>query len=178
MSNARQWVMVGCVVGGLGLGAWGLTKLAPPPEGADLGQRLPAYRTLALASGDSVEIREHYAGQVTLVNVWATWCIPCRAEMPGMQRTYDRLKGRGFRIAAVSVDEGAAERVTAFAEELGLTFDLLHDRSMQIQQVYQMLGVPQSFLIDKRGVIRFVALGEEPWDSPGHVARIEELLAE
>jgi cytochrome c-type biogenesis protein len=95
-----------------------------------------------------------------------------------MQRTYDRLKDRGFRIAAVSVDEGDADRVTAFAEELGLTFDLLHDRSMQIQQVYQMLGVPQSFLIDKRGVIRFVALGEEPWDSPGHVARIEELLAE
>ncbi len=178
MSSVKQWALIGCVVGGLGLGAWGLTKFAPPPEGADLGQRIPAYRTLDLASGDSVEIREHYAGQVTLVNVWATWCIPCRAEMPGMQRTYDRLKDRGFRIAAVSVDEGEADRVTAFAAELGLTFDLLHDRSMQIQQTYQMLGVPQSFLLDKRGVIRFVALGEEPWDSPEHVARIEELLAE
>jgi cytochrome c biogenesis protein CcmG/thiol:disulfide interchange protein DsbE len=178
MSQARQWILIGCIIGGLGLGAWALMQFAPPPEGADLGQRIPAYRTLALTRGDSVEIREHYAGQVTLVNVWATWCIPCRAEMPGMQRTYDRLKDRGFRIAAVSVDEGDADRVLAFAEELGLTFDLLQDRSMQIQQTYQMLGVPQSFLLDRRGVIRFIALGEEPWNSPEHVARIEALLAE
>lgn len=99
MSSLKQWALIGCVVGGLGLGTWGLTKLAPPPEGADLGQRIPAFRTLLLATGDSVEIREHYAGQVTLVNVWATWCVPCREEMPALDRLQAELGGPDFEVA-------------------------------------------------------------------------------
>jgi cytochrome c-type biogenesis protein len=96
--------------------------------------------------------------------------------MPSMERLWQEYRHRGFRIAAVSVDAGDAERVLAFAEELGLTFELLHDRSGLIQQEYRMIGVPQSFLLDRNGTIRFVALGEERWDSPEHRERIEALL--
>ncbi len=174
----RQWQMVALIIGGIALGAWGLTRYAPPPEGVEVGRRAPEYRLVDLATGDSVSLREHFAGQVTLVNVWATWCAPCRAEMPSMERTWQEFRGRGFRIAAVSVDAGNPDKVRAFADELGLTFDLLHDRSGLIQQEYRMIGVPQSFLLDRDGTIRFVALGEEHWDSAEHRGRIAALLGE
>ena len=172
----RQWPMVVAIVAGIALLGWGLTRFAPAPEGATVGSTAPDYRVLDLATGDSIGIRSHYDGQVTLLNIWATWCLPCRAEMPAMERVYRDYRDRGFRIAAVSVDEGNDGRIERFAQELGLTFDLLHDRSALIQQAYQTLGVPQSFLIDRSGTITFVTLGEEDWDTPELRERIEALL--
>jgi peroxiredoxin len=168
--------MVAAIVAGLAVGAWALVQYAPPPEGVDLGKRAPDFRVVDIASGDSISLHTRYAGQVTLVNVWATWCGPCRAEMPSMERVYQAYKDQGFSIAAVSVDEGSADKIAAFGRELALTFDLLHDRSGLIQQTYQMIGVPQSFLLDRAGRVSFVALGEEHWDSPENRARIEKLL--
>jgi cytochrome c biogenesis protein CcmG/thiol:disulfide interchange protein DsbE len=172
----RQWLMVGAIVAGLGLGAWALTRYAAPPEGPQMGQRAPDYKVLQPTTGDSIALRSHYAGHVTLVNIWATWCGPCRKEMPSMERLYQRYKDRGLRIAAVSIDEGDDAAVTAFGKDLALTFDLLHDRSGQIQQVYQTVGVPQSWLLDQRGRIVDVSIGGETWDSPEHLARIDALL--
>lgn len=172
----RQWGMVALILAGIALGAWALTRYAAPPEGAEVGRRAPGYRLVDLATGDSVDVREHFAGHVTLLNVWATWCAPCRAEMPSMERVWQDYRERGFRIAAVSVDAGNPDQVHDFAEELDLTFDLLHDRSGLIQQRYRMIGVPQSFLLDRDGTIRFVALGEEDWSSAEHRRRIEALL--
>jgi peroxiredoxin len=174
----RPWLMVGLVVAGLALGAWALVQFAPPPEGTAIGRRAPAYRLVALETGDSVDVRDHFAGHVTLLNVWATWCAPCRAEMPSMERIWNDYRDRGFRIAAVSVDVGDPAKIRAFANELGLTFDMLHDATGEIQQVYRMIGVPQSFLLDRDGTIRYMALGEEQWDTPEHRARIEGLLDE
>ena len=82
-----------------------------------------------LATGDSVSLHERYRGKVTLVNIWATWCVPCRVEMPAMEQLYDSLAPRGFAIAAVSIDEGCPDDVRAFGQELNLSFDLLQDRS-------------------------------------------------
>lgn len=174
----RQWLMVLAIVAGIALGGWALTRFAPAPEGVAVGNRAPDYRALDLASGDSVSLRDAYAGAVTLVNVWATWCAPCRAEMPSMQRVYADFKDRGLRIAAVSVDAGDPGKVRDFAATLGLTFDLLQDASGEIQQVYQMIGVPQSMLLDRDGTIAYIALGEERWDSPENRARITRLLDE
>ena len=172
----RQWLMVAAIVAGLGLGTWALTRFAAPAEGPQMGKRAPDYRVRNPATRDTVALRSHYAGHVTLVNIWATWCAPCRKEMPSMERLYQAYKDRGFRIAAVSLDEGDDAAVTAFGSELGLTFDLLHDQSGQMQQVYQTLGVPQSWLLDQNGRIVFVAIGSEEWDSAEHRARIEALL--
>ena len=172
----RQWTLVGVIVAGLGLGAWALTRYAPPPEGADVGDRAADFRTLRLTDNDSVGLRSAYAGHVTLVNIWATWCIPCRTEMPSMERAFKAYQDRGFRIAAVSIDQGDPEKVREFGLELGLTFDLLHDRSGLIQQAYAAIGVPQSVLIDRDGLIAHVSLGEELWDSPANRVIIERLL--
>ena len=175
-STARQWGYVVAILAGLGLGAWALTALAPVPEGAELGKRAPDFRALDLATGDSVSFREKYAGQVTLVNIWATWCIPCRKEMPAMQELYDRHKDQGFRIAAVSIDEGNLADVKAFVNELGLTFDILHDKSGRIEQIYRTTGVPESFLLDKDGTIIRRQIGEHPWSSPANQRLVAKLL--
>ena len=95
-----------------------------------------------------------------------------------MQRLYDSLGTRGFRIAAISIDEGSPEDVVAFTEELGLTFDILHDRSGQVERLYQTTGVPESFLLDRRGVIVKRIIGAHDWNSPANRALVERLLDE
>ena len=93
-----------------------------------------------------------------------------------MQIAFEALGPQGFRIAAVSIDDGDAEAVRAFGEELGLTFDLLQDRSLLIQQTYQTTGVPESFLIDKHGVIVKRVIGWHDWSAPANRSLIERLL--
>ncbi len=175
-SNRKQWLVVALIVGGLALGAWALSRFGGPAARVAVGEKAPDFRVLDLATGDSVDLRDHYKGKVTLVNIWATWCIPCRQEMPAMQQAWARLKYHGFAIAAVSVDEGSSEPVTRFARELGLTFDILHDRSGRIQQVYQTAGVPESFLLDEDGVIIKRVIGAHDWNSPANIALIERSL--
>ena len=177
-SNKNQWRLVAAIVAGLVVGAFALVKFAPVPEGVEVGRRAPDFRALDIASGDTVSFREKYGGQVTLVNIWATWCVPCRVEMPAMQQLYDSLAPRGFVIAAVSIDEGSPDDVRAFGREFDLSFDLLQDRSSRIQQLYQTTGVPESFLLDRRGVIVKRVIGAQDWSSPVNRALVERLLDE
>ena len=117
-------------------------------------------------------------GSVTLVIIWETWCIPCRTEMPAMQHVYEELKGQGFRSAAVSVDDDTDDVVNAFAASYQLTFDILHDRSGGIQKAYQTTGVPESFLVDRNGIIVRRVIGAHDWNSPVNRNLIERLLRE
>lgn len=171
---SKQWTAIGIVVAGLAFGAAALTWVAPD-SGVEINRPAPNFRAIDLATRDSVSL-EDYHGSVTLVNIWATWCLPCREEMPSMQRLYDSLGTRGFRIAAVSIDEGSPEDVTAFAQKLGLTFDILHDRSGSVQRLYQTTGVPESFLLDRRGVLVKRVIGAHDWSSPANMGTVERLL--
>jgi peroxiredoxin len=175
-ASSSQWKWVAAIVGGLIIGAIALVKFAPVPQGVEVGKRAPDFRALDIATGDTVSFKEKYGGQVTLVNIWATWCPPCREEMPAMQKLYDALKDKGFRIAAVSIDEGSIKDVTAFTSSLGLTFDILHDKSGKIETIYQTTGYPESFLIDKNGIIVRKQIGEHPWGSPANQRIVAELL--
>lgn len=161
----------------LGVSAWALVRYAPPPDGIRVGQRIPEYHVRRLPTSDSIGIRAAYAGHVTLINIWATWCHPCLQEMPSIERLYRAYGNRGLRVAAVSIDAAAAGPVLDFARQLDLSFDILQDPSGTIQQAYQTVGVPTSFLIDQRGRIAYVALGAEYWDSPENRARVDHLLA-
>jgi cytochrome c biogenesis protein CcmG, thiol:disulfide interchange protein DsbE len=98
--------------------------------------------------------------------------------MPSMQALYDSLAGRGFRIAAISIDEGSPEDVVAFAQKFGLTFDILHDRSGTVQRLYQTTGVPESFLLDRRGILVKRVIGAHDWSSPANRSTVERLLAQ
>jgi cytochrome c biogenesis protein CcmG, thiol:disulfide interchange protein DsbE len=172
---SKQWMAVLSVVAGLVLGGAALVKFGPQIEGVNVGKRAPDFTAVNLATGDSVRLRTEYADQVTLVNIWATWCIPCRTEMPAMERLYQLYGPKGFRIAAVSIDEGSVEDVRAFAKEFNLTFDILHDVTGEIQRSYQTTGVPESFLLDKDGVIVKRVYVHE-WDTPANQRVIAELM--
>jgi len=175
---AKQWILVLCVLGGLVLGGTALVWYGPGVSAIAAGSKAPNYEAVDLATGDSVKLRDHYRGHVVLINIWATWCIPCKIEMPAMQRVYDSLGPLGFRIAAVSIDQEGPEVVEAFTQGLGLTFDILHDRSGAIQEAYQTTGVPESFLVDTTGIIMKRVIGAHDWASAVNVALIRRLLGD
>ena len=170
----QRGLMLGSILAGIALGTWGITRHVP--EGTVTGNRLPDYRVLDLATGDSVGLRTGFAGHVTLVNLWATYCIPCRKEMPSMERLYQGYRARGFRIAAVSLDDQAPASVMEYAKELGVSFEILQDRSNLSLQQFQGIGLPYSVLLDREGRVRYVSLGAEDWNSAESRARVEALL--
>lgn len=175
---SKQWTVVGLLVAGLGLGGFALARAGRAITGVEVGNAAPDYVAVDLATGDSVSLRERYRGEVTLINIWATWCAPCREEMPAMQAAYDSLRGQGLRIAAVSIDQSDSTAVRAFVEELGLTFDILHDRSGAIQRTFQTTGVPESFLLDREGRIVRRVIGAHDWSSSINRDLIVRLLAD
>ena len=113
-----------------------------------------------------------------LLNVWATWCEPCRVEMPSLERLHRRLAGTDFRVVSVSIDEDGDSVVAAFARQLGLTFDILHDQSGAIKRAYQATGVPESWVINRDGVIIKKVIGASEWDGPVNETLIRRLLDE
>jgi thiol-disulfide isomerase/thioredoxin len=98
------------VIAGLAAGAYALVRFGPENTGVEIGKKAPDYRLVDLATGDSVSLRTLAKGDVALVNIWATWCAPCKEEMPAMQRAYVDLAPRGFRILAVSIDNAMVHR--------------------------------------------------------------------
>ncbi len=135
--------------------------------------------------GDIVRLSDH-RGHVVMVSIWATWCGPCRYEMPSMERLYNEFADEGLEILAVSIDAEAGTfdlfgrpggDIQAFADSLGLTFPLLHDPSGGIQQVYQTTGVPETFLVGRDGIIYKKVAGGTEWDAPDHQELIRRLLA-
>jgi cytochrome c biogenesis protein CcmG/thiol:disulfide interchange protein DsbE len=178
--TTRGWVIAIAAVAGIGLGAWTMSREAPVPvaDRAAIGQRPPDYVVRRLPKGDSLGLRAAFKNHVTLINLWATWCGPCREEMPSIERLYLAYRDRGFRVAAVSVDEGDEAAILTYGRDAGLTFDLFHDRSGRIQEVYRTIGLPQSFLLGRDGRVAYMAMGASEWDSPEMRLRVEQLLAQ
>lgn len=174
---SKQWMVVIGVVAALAGGAYAMVRFGPENTGVEIGKKAPDFRLLDVASGDSVSLRTLARGEVTLINIWATWCEPCKEEMPAMQRTYAELAPRGFKILAVSIDNGDGAPVKEFAERLGITFNILQDRSGSIQQVYQTTGVPESFLLDRDGTIVKRVIGAHDWSSVANRKLVDRYLA-
>jgi cytochrome c biogenesis protein CcmG, thiol:disulfide interchange protein DsbE len=147
------------------------TDLRPAPAGA--AQPAPSL-TLPALDGSNVAL-DDLRGQVVLINVWATWCPPCRAEMPALQTAYDHYRDEGFVVLAVNQREDAA-RVESFMGQYGLTFPALLDRDGVVAQQYGAPYLPASFFVDRAGQIRTTYRGPIP---PRVVSgTIEQLLAE
>lgn len=119
-----------------------------------------------------------YRGKVILLNIWATWCQPCRVEMPAIERLSREMANTDFKVVAVSVDVDDSSVVNAFVREMGLSFDILHDPTRKIEHRYQTTGVPESFVIDRHGVIVKKVIGASAWDSPVNQILIRRLLDE
>jgi peroxiredoxin len=113
---------------------------------------------LKTPSGETVKLSD-YRGQAVLVNLWATWCPPCRAEMPTIEAIYNEYKDQGFVVLAVDMTyQDDAERVPPFVAEQGLTYPILLDETGDVAADYQMLSLPTSFFIDREGIIQDVVM--------------------
>ena len=116
-----------------------------------------------------------FKGKVVFLNFWATWCPPCRAEMPSMQVLYDRLKDRGLEILAVDLREGP-DLVKSFMEEHDLDFPVLLDRSGRVGGMYGVRSIPTTYVVDRDGIILAGRIGGKEWDSEEDIAFFERLL--
>lgn len=175
MSQSRQWTLVIAILSTVVFGLVLAVKLRPQIALVEVGSSAPDFPAVDLASGEPMTFAR-YRGQVVLLNVWATWCLPCRVEMPSMQRLHEQFANTDFRVVAVSVDREGPEVVRRFVDELGLTFDVLHDQTTDIQRVFQTTGVPESFMIDRHGVIIKKVIGAAEWDGPVTETLIRRLL--
>lgn len=115
------------------------------------GDPAPGYAAPSLA-GDTVSIAS-LNGDVVLVNVWATWCIPCREELPALQRLHEQRRDDGLHIVGVSVDAHGEDQVRGFAEDLGISFTILLDPRGTVKRTFRTTGVPESILIGRDGRI-------------------------
>ena len=124
--------------------------------GLGTGSQAPLFE-LESADGEMVGL-EDYRGQVVLLNFWATWCAPCRIEMPLLQSTFESFKDQGLVILGIDFDE-PADLVDAFGDELGLTFPLLLDPGGKVQQQYKVRGYPTTVILDREGRIQSYHIG-------------------
>lgn len=179
MTARQQWTVVAVVValmaGALGAGSYflrdELTQIT-------VGSKAPDFAAKTLDASPVTRTLEHYKGQVVLLNVWTTTCLPCRDEMPNMERLYADYNPKGLKVVAVSVDPpGMEQAIRDFRKEFNLTFDILYDESGGIQQTYQTTGYPESFVIARDGTIHKKWIGEDNWNSPGNRRLFDQLLA-
>ena len=185
MTNRQQWTLIASVVMTAVFGVALAIKMRPQINPVEIGSRAPDFAATDLRGHKPASIAD-YRGRVVLLNIWATWCPPCRAEMPSMERLHKKLAGTDFRIAAVSVDgdafyaqeQAGPKEIMAFASTLGLTFDILHDPSGEIRKAYDIFGVPESYLIDRDGVIVKRVIGAADWEDPVNEMLIRRLLNE
>jgi peroxiredoxin len=133
------------------------------PKVAEVGKPAPDF-TLVDRKGKTWTLSE-LKGQVVFVNFWATWCPPCREEMPSMQRLYSSLPKDKFKMLAIlNKDEPAL--ADNFAAKLGITMPILDDQANNVGTKYGLTGLPETFIVDKQGVLRKKFIGPAQWDSP------------
>jgi len=164
MARPGRWFPVMGATLALGL-AWIWASAVPAT--ATTGGLIPSPRegflapdfTLELLGGGQVTLSE-LRGKGVVINLWASWCPPCRAEMPAIQRVYEKTRERGLEVLAVNTTFQDSERAAAdFIQELGLTFPVPLDRSGTVSRQYQLRALPSTFFVDREGIIRKVIIG-------------------
>lgn len=145
-------------------------------EQPDTPLAAPAFELTDL-SGTKVSL-DSLSGKVVLLNFWATWCPPCREEMPGMEQLWQKYSDRGLVIVAITVDDTDERGIRKFVEQLGLTYPVLIDTGSSVADRYAVGGLPTSFLIDRDGQVLGSLLGGRDWTSPEANRLIESLLGE
>jgi peroxiredoxin len=180
MTRRSQWLLVGTLVlllgGGAAVATYAMRHEMFP---VTVGSRAPSFTAYTLDASREAKSIEDYRGDVVLLNVWATWCGPCRYEMPEIQALHSDFGPQGLRVLAVSVDpEQAGPAIRGFLRDYGLTFEVLHNPTGDIQRIYQTTGVPETFVLGRDGVIRKKVIGAAPWNSEANRALVRQLLTE
>jgi len=138
-----------------------------------LDQAAPDF-TLRSLSGENLRLQE-YRGKVVLINFWASWCGPCRQEMPILDRIHTRYEPAGFTVLGVNV-EGELDKARKIANRLDVSFPLLFDAGQQVSEDYALESMPYTVLVDRDGKIRYIHLGYKPGDENKYIDRLKALL--
>jgi len=142
------------------------------------GVAVPEF-SLPSLEGEKITMSEQ-RGKVLLINLWATWCPACIEEMPSMERLYQDLKKRDvpFDMLAMNIDSSNVKELKEFARKMNITFPILYDRSKNVPYLFKSLGIPETYIVDKKGVIRKKIIGGYDWDRPDTRQLIDKLLKE
>ena len=180
MTGRKQLTIGAVVLIVAGAIAWGATHyLRKELFPVQLGSKAPDFTAFTLDSVPRQKSLSDYRGQVVMINVWATWCLPCRVEMPSIEALNKSYGPKGLKIVAVSIDDpGTEATIRAFVKQYGLTFEVLHDPKGQISDLYDITGYPETFILGRDGVIRKKLMSATDWNSPESRALIDRLLTE
>lgn len=153
------------------------SKTDAPRKSAGAVEKSPApeVSVVSLANGSTLKLSD-LKGKVVLLNFWATWCPPCREEIPSMMKLNSLMAGKPFQMVAVSIDEGGKAAVESFFKESGFSLPAYLDPSGASTKSYGITGVPESFVIDKQGILVKKVIGGFAWDSPEAVSFLEGLM--
>jgi len=139
------------------------------------GQSAPDF-VLKSSTGNNLRLSE-YRGDVVMINFWATWCGPCRQEMPLLDDLYGRYERVGFTLLGVNIDDDS-RRAMKMIEELGVTFPVLFDESKDVSKLYAVEAMPVTILVDREGTVRHVHHGYKPGYEEKYLTEIRSLLRE
>ena len=139
------------------------------------GQVAPDF-VLKSATGENLRLSE-YRGDVVLINFWATWCGPCRQEMPILDDLYGRYQRVGFNLLGVNIDEDS-RRAMQMVQELGVNFPVLFDENKEVSKLYEVEAMPVTILVDREGIVRHVHHGYKPGYEEKYLTEIRSLLRE
>jgi cytochrome c biogenesis protein CcmG, thiol:disulfide interchange protein DsbE len=178
MTQRQQWgIVAGIVLLLAGALAAGVHFLGDELFPVEVGSKAPQIQGVTLDGARRQKTLADYEGKVLLINVWATWCEPCRVEMPSIERLHREFGSQGLAVVAISVDDpGAEQRIRDFVKELGLTFEVLHDPEKLTSVNYQITGYPETFIVARDGTIRRKLIGSHDWNSDENRALVRELL--
>jgi DsbE subfamily thiol:disulfide oxidoreductase len=157
---------------GLTLSAFAATSLA---SSGLTGKAAPDF-ALKSSSGENLRLSE-YRGDVVMVNFWATWCGPCRQEMPLLDELYSRYERVGFSLLGVNIDDDS-RKAMRMVSELGVSFPVLFDARKEVSKLYEVDAMPVTVLIDREGTIRYVHHGYKPGYEDKYLDQIRSLLRE
>jgi peroxiredoxin len=150
-----------------------ITACGKGPQVAEVGKPAPDFSLVDL-NGKTWTLSD-LKGQVVFVNFWATWCPPCREEMPSMQKLYSTLPRDKFKMLAI-LNKDKPEVARSFAVKRGLTMPILNDQDNNVGSKYGLTGLPETFIIDKTGVLRNKVIGPAKWDSPAIVQMLTNYI--
>jgi len=139
------------------------------------GQAAPDF-VLKSATGENLRLSE-YRGDVVMINFWATWCGPCRQEMPLLDELYNRYQRVGFNLLGVNIDDDP-RRAMKMIEDLGVSFPVLFDEFKVVSKLYQVEAMPVTVIVDREGTVRYVHHGYKPGYEDHYLTEIRSLLRE
>lgn len=177
MTVRQQWGIVGAIVLVIGIALVAASHFMQDDLfPVTVGSKAPDFHARKLGSR-SYETLASYKGKVVLLNVWATYCEPCKVEMPSLEKLHQAYGDSGLKIVAVEIDPTVSDdSVAKYAKTYGLTFEIVRDTTHALEKQYQVTGYPESFVIGPEGTIRKKWISADDWASQGNRALVAQLL--